>query len=181
MSLEGLTSRGTPRIKHVFSPQERAEGFVALVYANGDPNKAHFALANKGIDIPKSTLHDWRYRRKEEYEAIRREMAPEMKTLMDDGFKSLINLNLEVAHEATLAIQESLRSGQMKDRERIDAGYKASLNAAIAVDKSRLINEEATQIVSRTLPEIKRSLEARGARFIENAAEVIDETVVESD
>lgn len=146
---------------------QRQRAFLALALAGGNA-----ARAAAGLDVGERSLQRWRRSHAEEYERVRRELAPQLEAVaVSEAYERVLELGrLEALVAAKL--EAAVEAGEIPARDLPGALRNITTSKAINVDKILALSGRPTQVVEhRSATDIVRRLAALGA--------VTDASVVE--
>jgi hypothetical protein len=172
------------RTRPTYADAEIERGLLAVAAANGDTSRAaRFLEEHEDLAIDPRTLWRWsRQRYVDRYQRVRADVLPVIRKEVADDFIALIRKQVAAARKLTDQIDAKADAPENRDRVRhlrelASANKDMGIASGISKDKAQLLDDQPTQIVGqRSFQELKRSLEARGARFVH--AEVVEETTI---
>lgn len=148
------------------------KGFLALALA-GD----NTARASETCGINERTLRYWRQKYREEYDRIRRDLAPRLEQVVVAEQYAFV---LEAGRAKRLALQktmEALEADAIPARDLPGALKSITTAEAISVDKILALSGRPTSVVEhRSANDIVRKLAALGAVTDATAVELPEET-----
>lgn len=115
---------------------------LAMVLAGGNSERA-----SEVCGVPASTLREWRRERAEEYEHVRREMAPRLEALAVAELQAFV---LQAAQTKLLALEKTHAAleGDLIPAKDLPAALKNIATAeAIGIDKGLVLSGRPTQVI----------------------------------
>lgn len=147
--------------KQSYDEATKQIALVKIAHWNGNTRQAHRALAEEGIEIPRSTLESWKQRdHPAEYQRIRTELLPKLREGAADRHAAQEERDLTISEAASDLIMARLP--HMNGKELIMAKGNADVGSGIHGEKRLLFEGQPTVNVARTSAEIMRELKAQG-------------------
>jgi hypothetical protein len=145
-----------------YPPATIEEGLYALARFNGNSRRAHKALAEVGIEVPRGTLEHWKQRtHKERYARIRDEVIPSVYQEHADRFHELVELESNIAQELAEQLRDKVH--ELEARDLSTALRNLEVSKSLNFDKASIADGRPTVIhEKRDLSEIVRALQGKG-------------------
>jgi hypothetical protein len=153
------------------SEDDRDRAMLVLALNGGHSVRAHEQLASEGVKISARQLRY--YRDEPRYLEIRKTKAAEIERGMVEQYKDATRLSIELGTEATSVALEALRAGEIKGVDAAKVSQQAMVAAAVATDKTLLLEGRPTQITE------SRSIEAAIAAMARTLGFDAESTAVE--
>jgi transposase-like protein len=144
---------------------------TALALTGGHPLRA-----SEMCDVSSRTLYRWRIEKREEYERIRRDLAPQLEAISISELQAFV---VQAAAAKMLALQkttEALEADAIPARDLPAALRNITTAEAISVDKILALSGRPTSVVEhRSAGELVKRLAALGAVVDGTATELAKE------
>ena len=98
-----------------YSVEEREQGLIAVAICGGNTHRASRELADRGLEIPRTTLASWQTNHADRYERIRSEVVPKVHARMARESEDLARRYAEEEHK--LMDELAAKRGEMKGSE----------------------------------------------------------------
>lgn len=170
----GTKQARNARVQRSYTDAEVVAGLTVLAEQHGSARKASEALAERGIDIPRSTLDRWRREQyPERYREVVQDTLPRIQARIAELNEDLAIRQSEVEGLLTDSLKE--QAGDIQPRDLPGAIRNIATSRGINQDKAKLYRGEATQIVGNPVEEAADALAALRKKgiLIEGTAEEI--------
>lgn len=158
-----LVARPKPDHHEPYDEDVATAALTELALCGGSGTRAVRRLKEKGIEVARTTLVEWRDdTRSEEYAAIRDETAARVQRIIAAEHEDLAIKGAELTRELLTRTKE--RIGEIPDRDLPGALRNAATATAISTDKALMARERPVVMppASRNLDEVVKGLEALG-------------------
>lgn len=146
------------RTRRSFKEEEIQRALVAVAACSGNSRKAQQdLLAKDGLEITHQTLYNWsRSLHKEEYEAIRAKLLPQLQAHAAEQHRQLAEREMEVSLKLIDRLEKEVDEIPARD---LPGGIRnLDTGAAIHRDKSQLLSGQPTERSERTADEVLRAI-----------------------
>ena len=156
-----------------YTSQEKEIAYSAIALADGNCALASRELAAAGLSIPDTTLRHWRCEFPEEIEAARIKNAPFMEEKRIARLEAVATKAVDVTDRLLDRTLET--SGELSPKDLPGALRNTAVAGAALIDKTQLLKQRPTSIVSHDYSAAIKGLERMG--IVEGEAQEIPDAV----
>lgn len=154
-----------------YTSQEKEIAYSAIALADGNCALASRELEAGGLTIPAATLRDWRCEHPEEVDAARIKNAPFMEEKRIARLEAVATKAVDVTDRLLDRTLET--SGELSPKDLPGALRNTAVAGAALIDKTQLLKQRPTSIISHDYSSAVKGLERMG--LVEGTAEEIPE------
>jgi hypothetical protein len=163
-----------PGRKRTYKRLEVEAGLVALALWHGNARQASRTLAEQNIEIPASTLQEWKRSKADQLAELERTVVPQVRAQLAKQYEVVAMRSAEIAVDGLDRLADELHDVPIKDLGKTIQGITTA--GAISVDKASLLRGLPTEIhETRSADDILKGLADRypGLITIEGTAEEV--------
>jgi hypothetical protein len=165
-------------VQRSYNLEEIELGLSELAIWFGNSRQASRTLADKGIEIPRSTLEGWQRQHPERYAELQEQVVPIVRERLAQLFETSAMRSVELTLKGLDRMDEEF--GEIPARDLAGAIRNISTAGAIGIDKASLLRGLPTEIRQTDSAEdiLKRLAQKHPGMFVEGSAEEIPEAEV---
>ncbi len=166
--------RKTVARQRTYSVEDIDRGLAAVAYFDGNTRRAHAALKQQGLTIPRSTILDWTNTRQDRYIELRDKLLPQIHAKVAEEHQELARTNMEVERATLERIRQELPN--IAPRDLANVARNVATGAGIHQDKSLTLRGMAPNapVVSINIGDQIRSFAAKGYPLYDNEGNRLD-------